>query len=188
MRTAMIFLVLCVLGTGTILANPIIGEQLYIDFDPPNLQYSVYPELFSTVDAYVVLDIVEGGPGGFTEISFALSTTPGMASDHVFTNLLPGASVVGDWFNGVTISTDCVADPVTAVAKLSFVYEGTPGVVGLEEHPGSPHVLLDCEVPPYVYIFCHRYHGGVGQPEVFGDCGGNPVQNVTWGSIKGLYE
>jgi hypothetical protein len=187
MRTAIAFLVLCVLGTGTVLANPIVGEQLYIDFDPPNLQYETYPAPFSTVDAYVVVDLTQGVPG-FTEVSFALATTPGMASGHVFTNLVPGAVVVGDWFSGVTISADCITDLITPVARLSFVYEGTPGVVSIEDHPTSTRLLYDCEVPPYVYVFCHRYHGGVGQPAVLGDCGGNPVENVSWGAIKGLYE
>ena len=187
MRTAMVSVVLCVLGASTAPANPIIGEQLYIDFDPPNLQYEIYPDLFSTVDAYVVVNLEMGIPG-FTEVSFALATTPGMASGHVFTNLIPGAVVVGDWFSGVTISADCMTDPITPVAKLSFVYEGTPGVVSLEVHPDSPQLIYDCEVPPYLYVFCHRYHGGVGQPAVIGDCGGSPVQDVSWGSIKGLYE
>jgi hypothetical protein len=35
--------------------------------------------------------------------------------------------------------------------------------------------------------YCVHMHGGVHNEGVDGDCGGNPVENVTWGAMKALF-
>jgi hypothetical protein len=184
-----IALALCVLlVAGVASANPIIGEQVYIDFDPPNLEYATYPTVGAVVDAYVMLDLEMSPAGGFTEVAFALAPTPGLGSGYTFSNLLPGATVEGDWVTGVRlIAPDCVTTFITPVARLSFVYEGTPGDVLIEVHPEYPRMFIDCADPGAIWIYCARYHGGVGKPAIYGDCGGSPVQDATWGAIKGHY-
>jgi hypothetical protein len=186
-RTALVtMIVVCLFSPVSALANPIIGEQVYIDFDPPNETHSVYPELFDTVDAYVVVDLSAGFREDFSSIYFRLATTPGTADQPIFTSLLPGAVVEGDWFDGVSITVDCVtAVPPLPIGKLSFLYNGIPGDVTIEPHPEYPALLISCF--DEWLVFCVRIHGGVGKEAPQGDCYGSPVENASWGAIKGLY-
>jgi hypothetical protein len=186
-RTALVTAVaVCLLCPFTASANPIIGEQVYIDFDPPNAVHSVYPELFEEVEAYVVVDLMQGYHEDFRAIYFRLATTPGTADQPSFTNLLPGAIVEGDWFEGISITVDCVsAAPPLPIGKLSFVYNGIPGDVTIEEHPDFPALLISC-LDEWL-VFCIRTHGGVGKEALEGDCFGSPVEDVSWGAVKGLY-
>ncbi len=187
-RTVTALVLASLLFAGVASANPIIGEQVYIDFDPPNLAYATYPEVGAIVDAYVVLDLEMSGVGGFTEIAFALELTPGVGSGFSFANLLPGATVEGDWVTGVRlIAPDCVTSLITPVARLSFYYLGTPGDVMIVPHIGYPEMIVDCDAPGSIWIYCVRFHGGVGKPPVYGNCGGSPIEDATWTAIKGHY-
>lgn len=186
---AIAVLVFLFVGAGTAFANPIMGEWLYIDFDPPNYVHEVYPEIFTTVDAYVMFSHPDFLAYGLTAVSFALELTPGMADSPSFTPLLPGGVAVGEWYTGITVaSTECVATefPVM-VGRLSFVYQGIPGYVAIVDHPDYPRWVVDCEDPGEVFPYCVAWNGGVGVPGVDGDCGVNPVKDVTWGTIKSLY-
>lgn len=185
MRSA-IAVAVCALCPLIASANPLIGEQVYIDFDPQNVVHSVYPEPFEEVEAYVVVDLMQGYREDFSAIYFRLATTPGMADLPTFTNLVPGAVVEGDWFSGISITTDCVsAVPPLPIGKLSFIYNGIPGDVTIEEHPDFPALIISC-LDEWL-IFCVRMHGGVAKEAPEGDCFGSPVENASWGAIKGLY-
>ena len=181
-------LVLLFVGAGTAFANPIIGDWLYIDFDPPNYVHEVYPELFEVVDAYVMFSTPDFLWDGFTSVNFALSLTPGMGDSPSFTPLLPGGIAVGEWYEGISVaSTECMtAFPVT-IGRLSFVYQGIPGYVAIEDHPDWPRWISNCDEPGLTFYYCVYWHGGVGVPGVGGDCGVSPVEDVTWGTIKSLY-
>jgi hypothetical protein len=182
----MAFAAVSCLFAVTASANPIIGEQVYVDFDPPNQTHSVYPELFETVEAYVVVDLTMGYREDFRAIYFRMATTPGTADQPTFTNLLPGAIVEGDWFNGISITVDCVsAVPPLPIGKLTFVYNGIPGDVTIEPHPESPALLISC-LDEWL-VFCVRMHGGVAKEAPEGDCYASPVEDASWGAIKGLY-
>ena len=185
MRIAIAFAV-CALCPLIAAGNPIIGEQVYIDFDPPNLTHSVYPAPFEEVEAYVVVDLVNGYTEDFSSIYFRLATTPGTADLPTFTNLVPGAIVEGDWFSGISITTDCVsAVPPLPIGKLSFIYNAIPGDVKIEEHPEHPNLIINCSEE--WNVFCVRMHGGVAKEAIEGDCFGSPVEDASWGAIKGLY-
>lgn len=187
MRTAIATAVgICFLCPVIAFGNPIIGEQIYVDFDPPNLVHSVYPALFEEVEAYVVVDLMAGYTPDFSAIYFRLAVTPGTADSPTFTNLVPGAVVEGDWLSGISITTDCVsAVPPLPIGKLSFIYNGIPGDVTIEEHPEYPDLIINCQGE--WLVFCVRMHGGVAKDASEGDCGGSPVENASWGAIKGLY-
>jgi hypothetical protein len=187
MRTAIAAAVAaCLLAPLTAFGNPIIGEQVYIDFDPPNLTHTVYPEPFEQVDAYVVVDLINGYTEDFSAIYFRLATTPGTADSPTFTNLVPGATVEGDWFSGISITTDCIsAVPPLPIGKLTFVYNAIPGEVTIEEHPEQPDLIINCAQE--WNVFCVRMHGGVGQEASEGDCFASPVEDASWGAIKGLH-
>jgi hypothetical protein len=186
-RTALVTVVAaCLLCPTVVLGNPIIGEQVYIDFDPPNEAHSVYPALFEEVEAYVVVDLTYGVIQDFSSIYFRLATTPGTADQPSFQNLVPGAIVEGNWFEGISITTDCLsAIPPVPIGKLTFVYNGIPGEVRIEPHPEFPALLIDCQ--DAWFAFCVRMHGGVEQEAPQGDCFGSPVEEASWGAIKGLY-
>ncbi len=186
---AIAVLVLLFVGAGTAFANPIMGDWLYIDFDPPNYVHDVYPEIFTTVDAYVMFSHGDFLWDGLTAISFTLEVTPGMGSSYEFTPLLPGDLAVGEWYTGITVaSTECVATefPVT-IGRLSFVYEGIPGYVAIVDLPDYPRWVMNCDDPGEMFEYCVYWNGGVGRPGVSGDCAVNPVEDVTWGSLKALY-
>ncbi len=184
--TATVLAAVCLLGAATAGANPMIGEMVYVDFDPVNVVTRIDPEPLELVDAYVVVNLVVGYVQEFRSISFRLALTPGMGDSPTYTNLIPDAVVEGDWYTGLTITADCVsADPPVAIGKLSFVYQGTPGDVTIEDHPDYPRWLINCS--DELLIYCVFSHGGVGKNPLAGDCGGSPVENASWSAIKGLY-
>jgi hypothetical protein len=188
MRTIAITL-LAVMIAGSAAANPILGNWLYIDFEPPNYVHEIHPALYAPVDAYVMLSQPDLFPtDGFTTISFALSTTPGMSTPPSFTNLLPGNLSIGTWDTGITLaSTECIFDFPAQIGYLSFVYLGTPGDIAIVDHPDYPRWLVDCQDPGQVHSYCVYWNGGVGKEGVEGDCGVSPVEDLTWGGIKSLY-
>ncbi len=180
-----------VLVAGTAGANPIVGEWLYIDFDPPNFVHRADPPIYTAVDAYLMLDLTYSGEPGFTAVSFRLDVTPGVSSPPVFTNLLPGDVAIGDWETGITLaSTECITSFPAQIAVLSLYYLGTPGDVAIYDHPEYPRWVVDCQDPGMDFYYCVYSFGGVGKdPDVgpFGDCGGSPVEDISWTAIKSLY-
>ncbi len=187
MRTVIVSILVAVLGFGTALANPIIADNIYIDFDPPQYDHRIDPEPYTPFDAYVMVETFLGGPG-FTAISFGLAVTPGMSSATSFEILLPGYVVVGDYETGITLtSTECITPDMQpiAIAVLHCFYQGTPGDIEITYHPEFPGWIVFCD--DSVQIFCVLSHGGVGKQPLAGDCGGNPVEDVSWGAIKALY-
>jgi hypothetical protein len=188
MRTVIIAL-LAIMVAGSAAANPIQGNWLYIDFDPPNYTHEIYPEILQEVHAYLMLSQPDLYPTqGFTTISFALSITPGMSSPPAFINLLPGGLAIGVWDVGITMaSTQCEVDFPVPIGYLSFLYLGTPGDIAIIDHPDYPRWIVDCQEPGQVFEYCVYWNGGVGKEGVQGDCGVNPVEDTTWGGIKSLY-
>ncbi|MFH1688794.1 MAG: hypothetical protein ABIE42_00980 [Candidatus Eisenbacteria bacterium] len=190
---AMALLVLLFAGAGAAYANPIVGEWMYVDFDPPDFVHSVYPDPYSTVDAYIMLDLTMSGEPGFTAVSFRLSISPDTAIDPSFTSLLTGGPVVGTWDTGLTLgATECVTTFPAPVGRFTFTYGGIPGDVAIVDHPDFPRWVVDCNVEEgQVFYYCVYSFGGVGKETDVGpsgDCGGNPVENETWGSIKSMYK
>ena len=185
---AIAVVVLLFVGAGTAFANPIIGDWLYIDFDPPNYVHEVYPAIFETVDAYVMFSTPDFLWNGLTSVSFALEVTPGMADSPSFTPLLPGGGAVGEWYSGITVtSTECVpTDVPVIIGRLSFAYQGIPGYVAIVDHPDYERWVMNCDDPAEPFPYCVCWHGGVGVPGVTGDCGVSPVEDVTWGTIKSM--
>jgi hypothetical protein len=176
--------ILC-LGFAGARANPIIVDRILVDFDPPNYQHRIDPMPGQQVDAYVVVDLSMSYIQEMRSVSFALSVTPAMAGNPVFTNLLDHA--VGDWRTGITLSTeDCIDAFPAVVGRLTFVYLGVPGDVQILDHPTRPRWIEGCDAGTLV-IYCVYSPGGVGKAPLAGDCNVNPVENVGWGAIKALY-
>jgi len=184
--TAIVVLAVLACGCLAAQANPVIADQIYVDFDPPQYRHWVNPDPGELVNAYVVVDLTHSYPQEFREVSFALSVTPGMAGNPVFTSFLESA--IGDWRTGITLrTTGCVESFPAPVGRLSFTYQGVPGDVKILDHPTYPRWLVDCGTPGSIHIYCVRSHGGVGKLPIAGDCGVNPVDDASWGAIKALY-
>jgi hypothetical protein len=188
MRTIAMAL-LAVMVAGSAAANPIVGNWLYIDFDPPNYSHEIYPELYETVEAYLMFSHPDLYPSqGFTTLSFALSVTPGMSNPPAFINLLPGNLAIGSWDVGITVaSTECQTDFTVPIGYLYFIYLGTPGDIAIIDHPDYPRWLVDCQDPGQVFEYCVYWNGGVGKDGIEGDCNVNPVEDLTWSAIKSMY-
>jgi len=168
--------------------NPILGEWIYIDFDPPSYQYRIDPTPYSVVQAYVMLDLDGAFVQEFSAVSFKIGLSPGMAAGASFETAGPIVTIDGDWESGITAYTgSCVTTFPAALGVLSFVYQGVPGDITIEDHPDQPRWILDCSTPPELSIYCVYSHGGVGKPPLGGDCGADPVEDASWASIKGLY-
>jgi len=132
MKAIVIAVSVLVLVAGTAVANPIVGEWLYIDFDPPNFAHRADPPIYTSVDAYLMLDLTYSGEPGFASVSFRLDVTPGMSSPPAFTNLLPGDLAIGNWETGITVaSTECITTFPAQVAVLTLFYLGVPGDVSV---------------------------------------------------------
>jgi len=186
-RTVIVSVVIVTLGAGIALANPIIAENIYIDFDPPYYNHRIDPVPYTIFDAFIMVETFFDGPG-FMEISFGLELTPGMSSATVFEVLLPDYVSIGLCETGITLtSTDCITPAMQPmpIAVLHCMYTGTPGDIEITYHPESPGLIVLCD--DSLQVFCILSHGGVGQEPLGGDCGGNPVEDVSWGAIKGLY-
>jgi hypothetical protein len=187
---AIVVLALCLTLPGLAGANPVIGNWLYIDFDPPGYVHSVYPEPYTYVDAYVMFGHPEFPENGLTCASFALQLTPGMASGVSFAGLLPGNLWTGSWDTGITVcATECVGlnEGPVEIGVLSLYYLGQPGDVAIIDHPEYPRWVVDCNDPGQVVSYCVYTHGGIGKNNVVGDCGVNPVEDVSWAAVKALY-
>ncbi len=188
-RTVMAVLLVALLTT-TALANPIIGEWFYVDFDPPNYQHWVMPSPNTVVEGYLVLNLEYAWPNQVTGVSFRVDIVPWPGDEPNFETLQPSAIWEGDWREGVTIAFgDCVeAIQPVPVAKFSFFYTGGSHDVLILDHPEFPRWLLDCSDPPEIMMYCVYTNGAVGKMNhLWGDCGVNPVEAASWGSIKSMY-
>ncbi len=187
MRTATIVSLVLLLGTGSVLANPVAFDGMHIDFDPGNYVTRVDPAPYTTVDAYVMLEMFNSGVG-FTTVSFKVNVTPGTSSPPSFESLLPGGLSIGNWEEGITLSsTECMElwDQPVSIAVAHLFYLGTPGDIIIGDHPDYPRWVVDCD--DTVHIYCVLLNGGVGKDALFGDCEGQPVEAASWSAIKSLY-
>ncbi len=187
LRTAMAVVLLLSLGAAVAAGNPVGFDAMYIDFDPGNYQPQAYPDAYTSVDAYVMLEMFGSGVG-FTTISFQLDVTPGTSSPPSYESLLPGGLSIGNWEEGITLSsTECIdlGQHPYPIAVVHLFYLGAPGDIIIGDHPDYPRWVVDCD--DQVHIYCVLWHGGVGKFADDGDCEGQPVEERSWSAIKALY-
>jgi hypothetical protein len=170
--------------------NP--NGRCYISFDQTGAgglehSYTMTPSV--AFNAYVC---VTGLDMGMTGVSFMLTDVlndyPGMFAVASFTNLLDVP--VGDVFTGISLaSSTCRTEEVVVVGSL-FLFPSVAGDFCLEllDHPSYPRWVIDCTDPVELDFYCVQAHGTIGAgvcPEPECD---DPVEDVTWGSIKALYQ
>ena len=187
MRSAMIVLLVVLLVAGSVFANPVAFDAMYVDFVPGSYVSRIDPDPYTAFDAYIMLEMSASGVG-FTTVSFKVNVTPGTSSPPSFESLLPGGLSIGNWEEGITISsTECIEPMVHpyAIAVAHLFYLGTPGDIIIGDHPDYPRWVVDCY--DNVQIYCVLWHGGVNKYAVGGDCEGQPVEAASWSAIKSLY-
>jgi hypothetical protein len=191
MRALTLSLLLVLLSTFAF-ANPSLPEDIYISFDSSGARvYEITPPAYSTVSAYVVVDMSWTGMNGLTTVSFKLSDPredfPGSFMTAQFINLLPGGLAIGAWNEGITCaSTECMSWPVV-IGRLDCFYLGGPASICIEPHPDYPYWVVDCNEPGLVQYYVDPVSGRISGGD--GDCHhGAPVRDVTWGAIKAQYE
>jgi hypothetical protein len=181
------------------IAAPVFAEQnpdirIYLDVDPPAKVHEIHPEPNATFDVYVCFDCF-GENGGTRGTGFLLIRTfAGFKLSQL--SLFPGGLDFGDAeVDGWTLAAgpDCLypdAEGVACVGLLTYLYLGVPGTLDLAPHPGTFNEVLDCDfLSDYYCIYANL---GVSLPPNPGepDCDcpeNNPVEDSTWGGIKGLY-
>jgi hypothetical protein len=194
-RVLTALMILAIAAPAFALENP--DVRLFLDAtNPPSGVAEVHPEMQEIFDVFIVLDCF-GENGGTRGV--------GVLFDRTFvgvllgdTNLLPGGINLGDAEDpvgglAIVAGAECGYPDVNGVvvmASVSYMYLGAPGTITVVPNPVSGREVLDCgNVPDY---FCVAGNFGVSMPppdpEPDCDCEPpNPVEDATWGSIKGLY-
>jgi hypothetical protein len=178
----------CLLGAAAALANPVAFDMVFVDFDPPNFVGRLDTTPGAVFDAYIVVS-VDAAPGGqFKGVALRLEVSPEIVP-LALVGLDPIVITDGDWETGVILQApDCVGPGPIPVGVFQCLYVGSgPGDILIRDHPIYPRHIWDCEEPQGVIEYCVLWHGGINKDPLVGDCGGNPVEDASWGAIKGLY-
>ncbi len=133
-----------------------------IDFDPPNAVRRADPAVYTSFDAYVVLNRANPGnlPGGLRAITLRFDVTQATSSAPQFESLLPSKLVMGGWREGITLaSAPCSAEDHTVIGVLHLFYLGKPGAVRVLDHPDFPRWAVDCEDERHTFQI--GSHGGI---------------------------
>ncbi len=133
-----------------------------IDFDPPNGVRRADPAMYTSFDAYVVLDGANPGnlPGGLRTLTLRLGVSEGTSSTPQFESLLPKKLVMGGWREGIMMaSAPCTAEEHIVIGVLHLFYLGKPGSVTILDHPDFPRWVVDCEDEARVFEI--GSHGGI---------------------------
>ncbi len=79
------------------------------------------------------------------------------------------------------------ADPVTGILTIAEIpyFASGPGQIWIDPHPSDGYKTIDCNNVADFYCVLQNFGVGMEAPE--GTCEVSPVENDTWGSIKGLY-
>jgi hypothetical protein len=182
--TALAVLLLTI--SGAALANPVIYDDLWIDFDPaPGYVAQAMPAPNTICNFYVVM---EAYSAFVSQVSFKLEVTAGGFVGGA-PEALEGWTAEGSWDTGVTL-TSVGCDTLwygKAIYRVPWFYTGPPGEILIEADPVHPRWFMDCGDPPGIHIWCVLWHGAMGTDAREGDCTGNAVRDLSWAAIKGLY-
>jgi len=186
MRTLATALAVCAVLCTVAAANPSGDDWVYLTFDQngdPN-HNEITPAPYSTVNCFLVAELIMYGLEGFTTMSFRLSNPvleyPGVVATADFVNLLPGGLAIGSWDTGLTVaSTECLSNYPVTVGYLSCFYLGGNCSLRILDHPDYPKWVVDCQDPGHVLYYV-----------VLNDAyiqAGSPVEDVSWAAVKSLY-
>jgi hypothetical protein len=200
MRTILAFLLVGLLSGMAMAQDPGTNPQvqMYITSDPAGASGDDYDDIvanFASVEVYIAIACVGADPDGVTSASFLMDSSELTVGGVVgYTNVISDITQGGWETSGVTIAASApvlcwLGDPII-IATASWFDLGSVGDLKIVDHPDFPRWVTDCGDPTGTDYYCHVHNLGVNkEPEPTGeDCVcGSPVENATWGSIKGLY-
>jgi len=172
--------------------NP--NTRLALDFDPPNEVRRLDPALNATFHVYIVLDCF-GEESGTFGVAFLFERTFG-GFTLTQTPMLGGmdmGDVEDPTIGWVIVSGGNCREPdehgIVVAGAVTYLYASPPGHIRLLPGPIDGNGALDCN--NLVDWWCVASHAGVHQdpppPDPWCVCGYVPVEDESWGSIKGLY-
>jgi hypothetical protein len=166
--------------------------SIYLSFDRDEKVFSVNPEPFTEVRAYLFLGNVElGATGVWFRINDVWSEYPGsLAPDPAIGKHWPGEGMWGDLTTGLYVgATYCQDEPDELVLEFWFFYLTEPCCIKLLGHSDYGRLVRDCDPSgvgfDYWCVESHASIGGAICPD--GDCSQTPVADETWGAVKALY-
>ncbi|MBD3348672.1 MAG: hypothetical protein GF400_05705 [Candidatus Eisenbacteria bacterium] len=202
MKRALIALMVLALAAPAFAGvNP--DVRAFVTMDPAGYVHTAMPASGDIVNTYLCFDCLGdyGEGGGLTGVSLVLDFVCGgfTAGSADVTIFHPSAqTVVGgpdDLNNGWVIAApECVvpdASGIICVAMIPWYYTGPAGDILILPSPADGKATVDCNND--LDFFCVLSHGALGQDVVTpgdADClcePPNPVEDSTWGAIKGLY-
>lgn len=168
-------------------ANPI-AIEMFVDFDPPNWVHSIYPAQYTTVNAYIVMDLVALYGQDIYAVSFDVDMMFGdstIAGSFVPTYPTYTVQIVDD---GITVTVeDCISESPATLGYVPIFYTGMPDCVQIQPHVSNGHTFVACG-DMIERDYCYVLDGGIGmEPQSPRELCGNPVQDIAWGAIKALY-
>ena len=174
-------------------SNP--DVRIYIDYAPPNYVHDIAPDLYTSFNAYVCLDQVEGGVICISfRVTDLMAEHPGVVGSQSWTQLFPGdLPIYWPWWGTTICSTECMKqdDGPVLVGYLTYFYVGynSPSAcIEILDHQDYPRWVVDCSDPGEVDYYCVLAHGSInGGVCPQGDCSQVPVQGETWSTIKSMY-
>ena len=186
MRTAIAVDVLLVAAGAY--ANPI-AIDMYVDFDPPNGVFSVYPAPYTTVNAYIVAELGYLTGEDVYAVSFDVDL---MFNAAVITGSFVPAFptyTVQIVENGiVVVAEDCISVFPATLGYVPIFYTGGQDYVQINPHAYNGNTFVTCGSMEE-HDYCYVMDGGLGiEPQPPRDLCGSPVRDdITWGAIKSLY-
>jgi len=171
--------------------NP--DARVFVDFEPGEYVHQCTPEPYEVVEAYVCIDRLDEG---FTSVSLRMENLveqyPEVFGAATWTHLLPCSDppTESPWdeYGVFALSDQCNQSDPAIIGSVSFLYLGGSACIKLLDHGLCPYWVVDCSNERELDHYCVLAHGSVGGsvcPD--GDCGGTPVAERSWGTIKGLF-
>ncbi len=171
-------------------ANPVLANVVYIDVGDGSNCYCPDPSEAFTITVYI--SDLEPGLQGIFGIAFMFDRTFSgfkLAQTNLLGGLDFGDVEVDGW--ALTSGGDCVepdANGLIAVAELTYLYLGTPGLITFMPHPIDGQSFADCNNDLGEWWVRDQPDGNAGIcMEPPGGCGTVPVEDASWGSIKALF-
>lgn len=193
MRYALALVVIIAMTAGSAFAvgNPLVS--IWLDADPPNAITSVTPDVGGFFTVTLVMecfgdDPVLSGTRGLGVLGVRTFSGIKLSQTSLLGGLDFGDFEVDGW---TLVPTDCIfpTNGYVPMGEIQYLYQGAPGTLTLQPHPGSGRESLDCEFN-FDDLYCIA--GGLG---VHDTAPGNteecvcdsPVDAASWGLIKALY-
>lgn len=189
MRIIAIALVLLAPAAAVAGANP--DAAVFVDFsgtavDHDGVEPVTYPVPYNAMSAYIGISRTSEFQAACIRVSLSSESFIVLSWDSLVSDVI---IEIWDPEDGVLVAADeCLNDDFIYLIRGDMIWTGLPGDIVIEDHPGCPRLVYDCDGGTDEY--CVWINGGVGKPPLDGDSGCDPdvpSEPTTWGLMKALY-